>query len=203
VKAKHGKIRYNVEASLQTDWEFDVYSKTSFSVIRFEDLSDRLDLMMPINDETVTKFCCFSCVTKPLTLRASIPFSGYVPQQTIRVTIIVDNRCGFDVSQTTISLKKIFTFISQTPEARVWSERKTLLKNVVEGAKNGRETKIFGILEVPQFTLPTNDDISSVVKVSYHIKVSLDVVGFIRSPSLKLPIVIGSKPLKFENKISC
>lgn len=200
MKAKYGKIRYYVEVSLQTGWDFDIYSKTSFTIIRFEDLSCRLDLMMPVSDETVSSFCCWSCKTKPLNLHASIPFSGYVPGQSIRVTIKIDNRCGFDVCRTVISLKKIFTFVSQTPEKHSWVEMKTLLKTVTDGAKNGKEAKISAITEVPPFTLPTNDQISSIVKVSYLIQVSLDVVGFIRSPKVKLPIVIGSKPLRFEYK---
>lgn len=157
--------------------------------------------MLPISDEIDKTFCCWSCLTRPLTLKASIPFSGYVPEQAIRVTVNINNRCGFDVTRTVISLKKVFTFISETPEKREWSDVKTLLKNVVDGAKNGQESKIFGILEVPAFTLPTNDDISLIVKVSYIVQVSLDVVGFVHSPKVKLPIVIGSKPLKFENKI--
>lgn len=157
--------------------------------------------MAPIREEINETFCCWSFKTKALTLRASIPFSGYVPEQNIRVTININNRCGFDVARTIISLKKVFTFVSEAPEKRTWTDSKTLVKNTVEGAKNGKETKILGMLEVPPFTLATNDDISSIVKVSYIVQVSLGVVGFIRSPKIKLPIVIGSKPLKFENKI--
>ncbi|CRK87585.1 CLUMA_CG001382, isoform A [Clunio marinus] len=197
VKAKHGKIRYNVEANLQTSWEFDVYARRSFTIIRFEDLSFRFDLMLPTSEEIVTSFCCWSCKTKPITMRVKLPFTGYVPEQSIRLNILIDNRCGFDVYRTVISLKKKFTFISQQPSIRVWQEHKTLVKNIIDGAKNGRDTKILGIIEIPPFTLPTNDDISKVVKISYNVQVSLDVVGFISKPKISIPIIIGSKPLKF------
>lgn len=156
--------------------------------------------MLGVSDVIEETFCCWSCRTKPLSIKASIPFSGYVPQQCIRVTININNKCGFDVTRTVISLKKIFTFISEIPEKREWTDSKTLLKNVVEGARNGKETKILGVIEVPAFTLATNDS-SNIVKVSYIVQVSVDVVGFVRSPKVQLPIVIGSKPLKFENKI--
>lgn len=201
-KGKYGRIRYFIEASLQTNWEHDIYGRISFSIIRFEDLSNRFDLMLPISEEESVSFCCWSCKTQPLHLFASIPFSGFIPGSVIRVTVKIDNRCGFDVSKTIISLKKIHTFISQLPSARVWSEEKTILKNVIDGARHGRESKIFGIIEVPPFTLASNDD-SRLIRVSYIIQVSLDVVGMLRSPKVKLPIVIGSKPLKFENKQSC
>lgn len=198
VKAKHGKIRYHVEACLQTGWEFDVYSKTSFTIIKLEDLSYRRELMRPRNEETKATFCCWSCKTRPVTLDASIPFSGYISGQSIKVTIKINNQCGFDVSRTIISLVKVFTFVSQTPEKRTWVDTKTLQRNIIGGAKSGTSVKLNGIMEVPQFTLPTNDDISNIVKVSYLISVSLDVVGFIRSPKVKLPIVVGSRPLKFQ-----
>lgn len=79
------------------------------------------------------------------------------------------------------------------------SETKTILKNVIGGAKNGRETKLTGIIEVPAFTLPTNVD-SSIVQVTYFVKVAIDVVGFLSQPKVKIPIVIGTKALKFSNK---
>lgn len=199
VKAKHGKIRYHVEASLQTGWEFDVYQKAKFTVIRFEDLSYRSDLMQKIGGEAVTSFCCWSCKTKPLNLQASVPFTGYCPGQSIHVTIRIDNRCGFDVYRTVVSFKKVLTFISQTPEHRSWSDSKSLVKNIFEGSKNGKITKIHGVVKVPPINIPTNV-FSTVVQVSYLIQVTVDVVGFIQSPKVKLPIVIGSKPLKFENK---
>jgi Arrestin (or S-antigen), C-terminal domain len=154
--------------------------------------------MVPVYDEISTTFCCWSSKSRTLQLKASIPFSGYTPGQSVRLTIRINNRCGFDVYRTVISLKKVFTFISQMPDKRSWVDTKTLLKNIVEGAKNGCERKILGVVEVPQFTLPTNDAISSIVKVSYIVQVAVDVVGFIRSPKVKLPIVIGSKPLKFD-----
>lgn len=198
VKAKHGKIKYHVEASLQTGWDFDVYSKSTFTIIKLEDLTHRRDLMLPRSEETKATFCCLSCKTRPLTLIASIPYSGYVSGETIEVTIKIDNQCGFDVSRTLVSLVKVFTFISQTPEKRSWCETKTLQKFEIGGAKSGKQVKLIGIVEIPPFTLPTNETISSIVKVSYLISVSLDVVGFIRSPKVKIPIVIGSKPLKFD-----
>lgn len=154
--------------------------------------------MYPISEETIATFCCFSCKTKPLKLEASVPFIGYVPGQSIKVTIKIDNRCGFDIYRTKVSLKKVFTFISQTPEKRELKHMKTLQKNVTDGAKNGKTVKNFGIIEVPHSALPSSNDISSIVLISYIIQVSVSVVGFVKSPKVKLPIVIGSKPLKFE-----
>lgn len=199
MKGRHGKIGYSIEASLQTGWTFDVYAKTSFTIIRFIDLSNRIDLMLPLSDEIAVSFCCWLCKTHPLILQASIPFSGIVPEQSIRVTVKMDNRCGFDVSKTEISLKKLLTFISTTPSKRVWTDKKTLLKRTFQGVKNGKETTFQGSVAAPPFTLPTNDEISSIIKISYFVQVSLDVVGFVRAPKVRLPVVVGTKPLNCLN----
>lgn len=156
--------------------------------------------MNPISEETIATFCCFSCKTKPLKIEASIPYTGYVPGQSIKVTIKIDNRCGFDVYRTKVSLKKVFTFISQTPEKRMWTDIKTLQKSVTDGAKNGKTVKNLGIVEVPNSALPTSNNLSNIVQISYLVQVSVDVVGFVQSTKVKLPVVIGSKPLKFEYK---
>jgi hypothetical protein len=194
IKGKHGKIRYTVEASLLTEWKFDLYARESFAIIRFEDLSRRVDLMEGKCDEITTSFCCWSCTTRPLHLKASIPFHGYIPEQLIRITVIISNNCGFDVSST-------ITSISQVPERKRWMETKVLTKISERGAKNGKSpTKLISEIQIPKFTLPTNVA-SNVVQVSYYVQVNLDVVGFIRSPKVKLPIVIGTKALKFENKL--
>lgn len=201
VKGKHGKIRYHVEATLQSEWKLDLFARASFSIIRLEDLSlraDRAQLMMPISDESSTTFCCWSCTTRPLYFKVSIPFSGFISDQIIRVTVFIKNNCGFDVASTIISLQKAITSVSQQPERREYREMKMLTQIIEAGAKSGKSsTKILAELQVPKFTLPSST--CTVVRVSYFLQVALDVVGFIRKPKIRIPIVIGTRPLKFDD----
>lgn len=156
--------------------------------------------MMPISDESSTTFCCWSCSTRPLYFKVSIPFSGYISDQVIRVTVFIKNNCGFDVSSTIISLHKAITSVSQHPERREYRETKLLTQVSESGAPSGKSsTKILSELRVPKFTLPSSS--CNIVRVSYFVQVALDVVGFIRSPKIKIPIVIGTRALKFENQI--
>lgn len=73
---KNGKIRYFVEASIKTLYDYEIFTKLPFTIIRFENLSARVDLMEPMMDENIANLCCFSWKTKPLILSASIPYSG-------------------------------------------------------------------------------------------------------------------------------
>ena len=97
-------------------------------------------------EESVTTLCCMSLKTKPLILSATIPFSGFTSGQNIRATILVDNRCGFDVFEVVISLKRVHTFVSVTPVKKVTTDAKTIVKVKCEGVKSGSSKKILGCL---------------------------------------------------------
>lgn len=156
--------------------------------------------MMPISDESSTTFCCWTCTTRPLYFKVSIPFAGYISDQIIRVTVFIKNNCGFDVASTIISLQKAITSTSQQPERREYVETRMLTQIIESGAKSGKSsTKILAELRVPKFTLPSSS--SNIVNVSYFLQCKLDVVGFIRSPKVRIPIVIGTRGLKFDDSV--
>jgi len=196
VKCINGKINYRIEAFLEFE-EFDFFTKQAFTIIRFEDLSIHANLRTQVTDEVTDSFCCWNFKTKPLIMTASLPFSGYVAKQTIQVTVKINNRCGFDVLQVSLKLMKIITCISQTPEVRTHMEVKTLTKSTCRGVKSGRIEEVTGQLTIPEFCQPSVERISSIVKVSYIIQVRANVMGFHRSPKVRLPVVVGTLPLKF------
>lgn len=186
-----------------TEWEYDIYAKTPFTVIRFEDISKRIDLMERRYEETIAAFGCFGCKTKCLLLKASIPFTGYAVGQDIRVTIYIVNKCGFDVSSTVISLKRKHTFISIKPEKRTVFDSKTIAKTVCEGVKNCCEKKILAVIEIPKMTLNSTENsltINPICKLSHVLKVSACVVGFYQSPKVQFNVTVGTKGLNYEYK---
>lgn len=203
LSGKHGKIRYYVEASLKTLYDYEIFTKLPFTIIRFENLSARLDLMERRCEETVANLCCLSWKTKPLIISATIPYSGFAAGQTIRAQIIVDNRCGFDVYETILSLKRVHTFVSSVPEEKVMRDSKNIVKVVCEGVKSGKRKKIAGIIEIPPMTLNTSESLCKACQLSYILQVKTNVVGFLQSPKIQFNIVIGMKPLNFENKLNC
>lgn len=189
---------------MMTEFEYDLYAKTPFNVLRFEDLSKRIDLMEKKCQETVAAFGCFGCKTKSLFLKAYIPFTGYACGQNIRVTIFVNNKCGFDVSRTVISLKRKHTFNSIKPDKRTITDAKTIAKTICEGLKNGEEKKILAAIEVPNMTLNSTENsltIKPICKLSYIVQVSVCVVGFYNSPKIQFDISIGTKPLNYDYKL--
>jgi hypothetical protein len=153
------------------------------------------------SEESITTLCCMSLKTKPLIVSASIPYSGFTSGQNIRATIFVDNRCGFDVFEIKISLKRVHSFVSVTPERKVTTDAKTIVKVKCEGVKSNSCKKILGVLEIPGMIINTSTHLSKCCQLSYLFQVKAHIVGFLQSPKLQFPIVIGTKPLNYEHKI--
>lgn len=161
----------------------------------------RVDLMERRYEENLTTLCCMSLKTKPLILQASIPFTGFTSGQNVRATIFVDNRCGFDVFEVVLSLKRVHTFISVKPERKVTSDTKTIVKVKCDGVKSGSNKKILGVLVIPDMIINTSTHLSKCCQLSYLFQVKAHIVGFLQSPKLQFPIVIGTRPLNYENKL--
>lgn len=152
-------------------------------------------------EESVTSLCCLSWKTKPLTLSASIPFSGFTSGQFIRATIFIDNECGFDVFETVISLKRVHTFVAVKPERKVATDAKTIVKVKCEGVKNGDKKKILGLLVIPDMIINSSTHLSKTCLLSYQFQVKAHIVGFLQSPKVFFPVVVGTRPLNYENKL--
>ncbi|KAG5683222.1 hypothetical protein PVAND_012516 [Polypedilum vanderplanki] len=179
-----------------------IYAKTPFTVLRFEDFSRRIDLMEKRVQQTSTTFGCMSYQTsQPLFIKASIPFSMYIPDQKIRATIYIDNRCGFEVSKTTLSLKRKHIFTSMKPEKRTVSHEKTIAKAIYEGVKNKMSKKILASITVPSLTL-TSSNVSKICQLNYVLCVQAAVVGFLKKPSVQFEIFIGRTALNYEHKLN-
>lgn len=86
---KNGKIRYFAEASIKTLYDYEIFTKLPFTIIRFENLSARVDLMEPRYEaQNIANLCCFSWKTNSLTLSASIPYSGFVNWNLLKHNLI-------------------------------------------------------------------------------------------------------------------
>lgn len=104
VIANNGSVRYIVEAYLHVTNEVDGKMDREFTICRKDDLNLYQDLKMPCEKEDMACFCCrlFSC--QPLLLEASIPYSGYIPGDTINVAIKVINKSNATVPKCQIEL---------------------------------------------------------------------------------------------------
>lgn len=109
-EASHGHIRYHVEAVLDLPWRFDKEFKLQFHIMRNDDLNEYPELAIPCKMEEFKHFCCLFCRSDPLFMTVSVPCSGYVPGQTVKVNVNFDNKSSIEVQRTKINLKRIIRF---------------------------------------------------------------------------------------------
>lgn len=65
-------------------------------------------LKEPRIQEKEKYFCCCCCKSGPMTMVVFVPYSGFVPGQSIPVTIEVDNNTNVDIDSIKIRLDRVF-----------------------------------------------------------------------------------------------
>lgn len=200
-KSDVGEIRYNFKVAIVRSWSCDITETYGFTVINVVDLNlIQPSLKFPAKGK-ISKTFFLGFGSNPLFMSAEIPFSGFVNGQEVPISVKIDNASSVDVEKIKISLEQIVQYVSKSSYNRT---RKT--KEVVKTAKSWSyhgvraKNKANAICKIviPNVS-PTNHGICSVIIVNYEIRVCAEVGGFHRSPTIKIPIAIGTVSL-FESE---
>ena len=193
-EGKYGHIRYTATLTIDRPWKFDINHKIGFTVLKQLDLNHELpDLRMPSRMEIIKKYSCWLW-EKPMSLSASIPVSGYVSGQSIKVSVEVSNQTNINIDSIRVSLKKLVQYNSQTPRAKSREEIVNMAEVRSLGVKK-EETGSFEIeLPIPSVP-PSNKDFSKIITISYVVQVKAHTTGSNKSPLIRIPVTIGTIPL--------
>ncbi|CAO1405614.1 unnamed protein product [Diamesa tonsa] len=199
-EAKNGYVRYIVRTTLDRPWKFDLSFKLPFTVIKHEDLNALSPaLKVPSKTEVSKAFYCCCFKSKPLLMKVSLPFSGYVPGQSVNVVVELNNQSNVDVEGIKLALEKTITYTSQSPRPKIKIEHGTIKEVFGVGVLNECTGQVAISLVVPPIP-PTNISSCKVLKVAYELKVLAKVSGAHRNPFVTIPITIGTIPLSFDNR---
>lgn len=110
IKASHGYIRYSVDVLLEIPWNINKEFKQTFSVVRRDDLNFQPELMIPVKFRETKRFGFFLFQSEPLEMTVFLPFTGFVPGQSMRITIAYNNKSNTTVSLTQICLRRVIRF---------------------------------------------------------------------------------------------
>lgn len=194
-ESKYGHIRYQIKVELERPWKLDLKYSFGFTVIKVYDLNgDSPALRTPLKSETTKNFF-LGLSSKSVYISTEIPSRGFVAGQTVPITIATNNESNVDVKEIKVSLKKLIQYNSQTPrnKTRERVESSAELRHSGVPRKSKENTVVHMILPaVP----PTSLTFCSIIKVSYVIEIVAKVGGFHFSPSLTLPVTIGTVPLQ-------
>lgn len=194
-EGKYGQIRYNVKTVVDRPWKADKEFRLSFTVIKSEDLNLIPTLAIPSKSEILRHFyyCCFK--SKPFFMSVMTPYGGYVPGQTINITIFMNNQSSTDVEGTKVSLERITQYISQSPHKKIRSETLTVSEAYGSGMSKSGSGEVSLSLIVPPLA-PTNLNFCKVLTTCYQLRIIAKVSGAHRNPHINIPIRIGTIPLR-------
>ncbi|KAI5722536.1 hypothetical protein M8J76_009863 [Diaphorina citri] len=178
---EHGCVRYKVTARLDRPWKFDETVEAVFFV-------------EPINQEVSKNFCCLWCQSGPLQLSVSAPFSGFVPGQTIPITIDVENGSNIAVDDVVIELTKYTTWKATEPSSSEKYDKLDLVSEQLGGLVVNSSKHWNHQLVVPVFPY-VNLHNCHIIQQEFKLSVTAKVSGVHKDLVVKVPIVMGSVPI--------
>lgn len=153
---------------------------------------------IPTQMELTKNFCCGPCRTGPFSIVASIPQSGFVSGQIIKVSTEVTNMSTIPVDEMKFLLRKIVSYHSQTPSSKTKEEIVDIQERRTGGVSKNDHGRFLVSLPVPPVP-PTNINLCKVIHISYEIKVEARLSGLHTNPYIRIPIIIGTIPLNLNN----
>jgi hypothetical protein len=186
-----GHVRYRVKATLDRPWKFDHEVKAAFRVLSHLDLTLDPQNKEPVKIENSKSFYYFRRKSGPLTLATHIPSRGYVPGQSIPMTIEVDNASDVNVKEISCELQMIISHHS------TWVTERTstvCARLKLEGVKKFNSKTLTSKITVPQLP-PSSLPHCKVMDVDYILKVKAEPKGLHYTLKNSLPIIIGTVPV--------
>ncbi|XP_039431725.1 arrestin domain-containing protein 3-like [Culex pipiens pallens] len=209
MEGKYGHVRYVVKVTLERPWKHDQNFQMPFTVLAKVEFDEgNAALARPIKVEDQLRFYCWICRSAPLMVTATIPRSGYVPGDTIKVVLAVNNLSKEDVSEIVVKFQKVITFMSQVQvveETQLYAESKMIKYETLEIQKTLPVARLANETFEKHFSLgpitPTEDRNSKIIKIGYELDILVRPKLSTKKIELVIPVVIGSAGLKTEEAI--
>ncbi|XP_076628675.1 arrestin domain-containing protein 3 isoform X2 [Colletes latitarsis] len=194
---RYGHIRYTVKAVIDRPWKFNHECKIAFSVVSNLDLNTYQDKCLGIDDEACTNFyrCC--CITTgSLNVHFKVPSSGYVPGESLVLTINYTNLSNSVViTGITMKLEQKLKFHAISAKTKHEYSEISSVKYSGPFSNIGLTTLDLRIPPIP----PSNLEYCRIINLNYKLKVLVHVSGahfkFVRS----YPLLIGTIPLNYSS----
>ncbi|KAL5273517.1 hypothetical protein ACFFRR_000326 [Megaselia abdita] len=189
----YGQVRYKTKIVFMRPMLFDQNFCRGFTVINCLNLNTYgPDLSLPVHDEFIKHLCCWPCKSSPLLIDAKLEKSGYVPGESIPVTLSVTNSSKAQVKEISVKLSLFVTYKTRV-HVKTKCERITLSECKITLSSN-EKSEFKEILKVPPAS-PTLNQLCEIIDLAYQVYVEGKVTGPHVNPRIYLPVVIGVIPL--------
>lgn len=190
VATKLASIRYKVVTKLTFANNKALKSEKAFVVARNDDLNLLPNLRFPYEAEKFRTFLnCLCGIPGSLTMKVSVPRTGFALGETIPVGIELLNESSKSVSHLEVSLKKHERFVGTAGD--ILDTRTTILK--VRSPGVGKRKQNFSTVQIevpPRDLLTSNDQYCKIYQITYEIKIKAPITRC-NPPFIRIPIVIG------------
>ncbi|XP_070494892.1 arrestin domain-containing protein 3-like [Chironomus tepperi] len=202
VSLKYAEISYYVEVLLDTSWKFDQEIKIPIHIIPHEDLNLYKNLKVSQTFEITQCTCSILCIPGSLMMTAHLPRTGFAVGHDVIIDIDYINKSHINVTATKVTLYRKIQYISQKPSRKIKTEKQVVLEASSVGVKAGI-THSFGMsFKIPTDMLCSNKEHCKSACISYIMRIEAVFSSYYPNPEVRLPVVIGTVPIKDENSFS-
>lgn len=122
-------------------------------------------------------FCCFCCRSGPLHAEVMIPAGGFVPGQSIPISIDVSNASNVKVDRLRVALRKTVVFKTNHPRVDQKRDRITISEvSVGPVEEHSSKNENFNV-EIPSLP-PSNLMNCGIIDLDYDLKVKQNLANF-------------------------
>lgn len=194
LEAKHGYIRYRVDANLDIPWARDVHTEAAFTVMDRSDLNLSPHLKNPVAVEQVKVFCRFLCDSNPFIMTLLLPKQGYAVGEVIPMHVSLINKSSTKVRSTNLQVERAFIFVADGHRNIMCS---IIGEKTCRGVSARQEVTFDEQFMIPKNAYTTIDKYCKVFKVKYRIILYASTCSC-STAELYLPITIGT--IGFRNE---
>lgn len=153
------------------------------------------DLKTPVQLTDSKNFCCWPCKSGPLLFTATLPQTGFVPGQSIPITLDIVNRSNIKLHEIIFKLKEKIRYTCEVPHAATKFEEREIAKMKSDGVdKKDRKHTVIDLV-VPAIP-PSNMNLCRIIQITYELVIKPKTSGGSKDlKQLEIPVTIGTIPL--------
>ncbi|CAI6347107.1 unnamed protein product [Macrosiphum euphorbiae] len=194
-KGVYGKVFYIAKVKINIPWRTNIEKELMFEVISPTHLNNEPSLAKPKTALKEKYYCCCLCKSGPMTLIVHIPGSGFLPGQSIPVTVELDNNSNVDVDTIKIKLDRTLEYRSQFPSSKINYEHNEIVNVYIDGVeKHDSKTRVEQ-LQIPNGLTVPNLKHCEIITDKYFLNVEAHVKGAHLNEVASIKIQLGSTPL--------
>ncbi|KAF5291602.1 hypothetical protein FQA39_LY14324 [Lamprigera yunnana] len=192
-----GSIRYTIKGVLDKSSAFNNEAVVALNVISPLDLNYVPRMREPVEMSVDTVLCsCFCGNNGPLTFKFTLPTTGYVPGQDVKVGAYVQNLTSTTAQSVKFKIKKTTEYICELPRRLTKYEKEDIAFQTFDGIDAHSEKTWTASLRLPDTILYPNMVPCNLINVTYILKGEVVLPCPHTNLTAFVPLMIGNVQIR-------